>query len=381
MKYLLYYNLDSKFVTDQTAAGGDGTNVVSVVDGVAWTKDQEKTYYRYSDEESAITSYTVTIHYVYTDEIAGFSKKIAEDETLTISCYKGKTTTVNLAAKEISGYTFKKANEIISVNQNTAYTFYYDEVPSDSVLRAYYKKTGDTKQAIVQLRREDGLYSNGFTVTCGYFSVDGGIRIPLDVSSEMSSGSSGFKYRLYNFPGEVDSIHRVDFFLNTDANSLNQPWFGLFYDCDYLLKVYIPKCFTRIPKSCFYSCFYLDYVYIPETVKIVEDDAFRDVKKLTKIKFYDGLEEIKSRAFQLCSALYEIDLPSTLVKVGASAFYYLRHASIKLICRAEVAPQVENSSFDQMAGGTFYHPTGSDYSTWISKLPSSTWTIIDGLPE
>ena len=42
MKYLLYYNLDSKFVTDQTAAGGDGTNVVSVVDGVAWTKDQEK---------------------------------------------------------------------------------------------------------------------------------------------------------------------------------------------------------------------------------------------------------------------------------------------------------------------------------------------------
>ena len=52
MKYLLYYNLDNKFVIDQTNVGGDGTNVVSVVDGVAWTKDRENTYYRYAKPDS-----------------------------------------------------------------------------------------------------------------------------------------------------------------------------------------------------------------------------------------------------------------------------------------------------------------------------------------
>lgn len=45
MKHLLYYELDSKFVTDQIAAGGDGTSVVTIPEGVAWTKDLGNTYY------------------------------------------------------------------------------------------------------------------------------------------------------------------------------------------------------------------------------------------------------------------------------------------------------------------------------------------------
>ena len=65
MKYLLYYKLDSDFVSDQTAAGGDGTKVVSVVDGVAWTHNAENIYYRYSGEITSVTSYTVTVRYKY----------------------------------------------------------------------------------------------------------------------------------------------------------------------------------------------------------------------------------------------------------------------------------------------------------------------------
>ena len=97
MKYLLYYNLDNKFVIDQTNVGGDGTNVVSVVDGVAWTKDRENTYYRYAKPDSEnLTSYTITIHY---KDINGDS--IAPDDVVTVDGYVGKKVSETITAKRM----------------------------------------------------------------------------------------------------------------------------------------------------------------------------------------------------------------------------------------------------------------------------------------
>lgn len=145
MKYLLYYNLDSKFVTDQTNAGGDGTNVVSVVDGVAWTEDQEKTYYRYSIKPEDITAFTVTIYYKFT--INGITFDIAPSEILTVDVYKNKSASLCLIAKNIEGYSPTVNDTTILVNSNTAYTFEYDYTASTrSYLKLeYIEYTGTTE--------------------------------------------------------------------------------------------------------------------------------------------------------------------------------------------------------------------------------------------
>ena len=126
MKYLLYYNLDDKFVTDQVAVGGDGTKVVSVVDGVAWTKDQEKTYYRYSSNSGDVITYNVTIKYRST-----LFETIANDDIITISAYSGCDANVFVLPKNIEFYKAidESGNTVsgvsINVSGNTTYTFRY----------------------------------------------------------------------------------------------------------------------------------------------------------------------------------------------------------------------------------------------------------------
>ena len=45
MKNLLYYDLENSFVQDEISAGGDGTHVSTIVDGVAWCKDTKNAFY------------------------------------------------------------------------------------------------------------------------------------------------------------------------------------------------------------------------------------------------------------------------------------------------------------------------------------------------
>ena len=121
MKHLLYYNLNSQFVTAQVNAGGDGTNVVSVVDGVAWCKDSENTYYRYAKPESEnLTSYTITLHYVDSE-----GHTLAPDSTVTTIAYKNKGTEQLLTPKEISGVSANEGAVSLLITGNTEYTFSY----------------------------------------------------------------------------------------------------------------------------------------------------------------------------------------------------------------------------------------------------------------
>ena len=62
---------------------------------------------------------------------------------------------------------------------------------------------------------------------------------------------------------------------------------------------------------------------IPANIKTVGAKAFKDCKSLTKVYFYSaktGCEEIGNFAFSGCSALTDLDLPKTLVKIGSFAF-------------------------------------------------------------
>ena len=135
MKYLLYYNLDSKFVSDQKAVGGEGDKVVSVVNGVAWTKDERKAYYRYLKPNSEnVTSYTITIHY---KDINGNS--IAPDDFVTVEGYVGKKVSKTITAKSISGYTVITDDaKTFIINGNIEHTFKYNDTPLEEVPLTFY---------------------------------------------------------------------------------------------------------------------------------------------------------------------------------------------------------------------------------------------------
>ena len=125
MKYLLYYKLDSNFIADQTSVGGDGTKVVSVVDGVAWTNDQEKSYYRLANNNSEnLTSYTVTVYYK-----SQSNKTLAPDDTFVVDAYIGKGVKKVVEPKIIDGYKTTYKTKTLNVYGDTEYTFRYRATP------------------------------------------------------------------------------------------------------------------------------------------------------------------------------------------------------------------------------------------------------------
>lgn len=118
MKYLLYYNSDNKFVTDQRAAGGDGTKVVSVVDGVAWTNNNEKVFYR--TNSNSILTQPVTVNYIYKD-----GQSIAPSETISVDYYNGMTTKVVITPKNVDGFVPLWEKASLTVPTETSVDFVY----------------------------------------------------------------------------------------------------------------------------------------------------------------------------------------------------------------------------------------------------------------
>ncbi len=86
-------------------------------------------------------------------------------------------------------------------------------------------------------------------------------------------------------------------------------------------------------------------LYIPGTVRynsetyhvVIGQFAFRMCNKFTKIIVQEGVEHIGDYAFVGCSAVTAIDLPSTLITIGAGAFCNLTSLNT-MQCRSATAP-------------------------------------------
>ena len=255
MKYLLYYKLDSNFIADQTSVGGDGTKVVSVVDGVAWTNDQEKAYYRFANNDSEnLTSYTVTVHYK-----SRSNKTLAPDDVYAVDAYVGKSVKETIIAKGISGYTALNNSEELIINDNTEYTFFYKSIPdykkplTFNIISAgtinwktnnpaytnsiEYKKndgewititsnTGTSAPSIsvsagdvVQFRGNNTTYNSGgsrystFSGTTAKFKVEGNIMSLIDsenfATATILVSSYTFSYLFYQCTGLTSAVNLV----------------------------------------------------------------------------------------------------------------------------------------------------------------------------
>lgn len=76
-------------------------------------------------------------------------------------------------------------------------------------------------------------------------------------------------------------------------------------------------------------------VTIPSSVKTIGANAFKQCAQLTKVFFFDegykqGCETIGDGAFSECASLVDLDLPKSLVEIGAFAFEYTALKSLDL---------------------------------------------------
>ena len=117
------------------------------------------------------------------------------------------------------------------------------------------------------------------------------------------------------------------------------------FSSTYYNKIKVPNTVTKLGNACFSFCYSLETVEfeegialeafsygmfgassnlksikVPDSVTSIGELAFYECTDLTSIEM-NCVESIGARAFEECKALEEISLPSTLVTVGALAFY------------------------------------------------------------
>ena len=88
-----------------------------------------------------------------------------------------------------------------------------------------------------------------------------------------------------------------------------------------MISIEIPEGVTEILDSAFNGCTKLETVTLPTTVKRIGFRAFSDCSSLISIEIPEGVTEIPDSAFNRCTKLETVTLPTTLELIGPSAFF------------------------------------------------------------
>ena len=123
----------------------------------------------------------------------------------------------------------------------------------------------------------------------------------------------------------------------------------------------------------FQGCSALTGCEISNQYTRLEGWVFSGCTSLSSITIPDSVTLIGGYTFSNCSNMKEVTLGSGLTQINDRVFSNLRNLK-KITCYATTAPALGSDVFTRIAsGGTLYVPTGSDYSSWTSKL--TNWTV------
>lgn len=104
------------------------------------------------------------------------------------------------------------------------------------------------------------------------------------------------------------------------------------------------------------------------------EGAFQSNSKLVSAVVEEGLTTLPSSMFLGCTSLTSVVLPSTLSNLSLCTELFASCPLTSITITATTAPTLNNLTFDSLditaPTGTLYYPTGSDYSSWLAKLPS-----------
>ena len=87
----------------------------------------------------------------------------------------------------------------------------------------------------------------------------------------------------------------------------------------------------------------------------------------------EGVTELAREAYNYNGYLTTVTIPSTVTTIGNYCFTNCTHLT-EIICLATTAPTIGTGVFNFSQSGILKVPTGSNYSTWLSALPSG-WTV------
>ena len=195
------------------------------------------------------------------------------------------------------------------------------------------------------------------------------------------------EYAFYNCTGELivncnipsgssysnGAFYGADFTSVTIGSGVTTIGDYAFDNCIYLTGITIPNNVTLIGNSVFICCSRLASVTIGSGVTSIGNSAFHSCSRLTSITIPDSVTSIGDYAFYYCNSLTSITIPDSVTSIGNSAFYGC-DSLITITCFATTAPSLRGSFMSIGSNGTLRVPTGSDYSTWKSALPSG-WVI------
>lgn len=395
MKYLLYYKLDSDFVSDQTAAGGDGTKVVSVVDGVAWTHNAENIYYRYSGEITSVTSYTVTVRYKYITFDSGKTEYISSDDEITVSGYTGKKVKVSLFPKNIEGYKCIEGPKVVFVNDDTTVvTFEYD-VDGDNEIIVYYVTSAANQT--VALFESASTTARDAKINMACVSFDDGTAdiLPSNLTSAHTYSTPGRHVVRYRYNKTITRIY----FKFADCKEIDKIVLprGLRYLCSNFCEycdvheINIPDTLLSMRQNwLFHNAIKIESITIPDSVTGETGYYnFIGMNNLKRFKIGDSVTGIGVQNVRWCDYLEEIEIGKSLTYIEGGSFspFFSSRKVKKIISHAMVPPEVDEQCpiFTDQCGsnGILYYPAGSDYSSWLDPtngpLGKKGWTgeVID----
>ena len=141
---------------------------------------------------------------------------------------------------------------------------------------------------------------------------------------------------------------------------------------DYYILTGHNDCFTsndKIGDSAFESCSGLTSITLPSGLTEISSSAFSGCSGLTSITLPSGVTMIYSSAFESCSGLTSIALPSGLTEIGVNAFSGCSGLT-SIYVYAEKLPNMGSDVFDGCDAKkcTVYVPKGTYDDYWLSEF-------------
>lgn len=193
-----------------------------------------------------------------------------------------------------------------------------------------------------------------------YCSFNGYLSLPsnLEILGGGAFNEAGCFIGGLRIPDKIKSIHNFTFGGSTftgplDLNNVTELEDEAFRACQFTGTLIIPEGVIKIPQYCFFGNKFTS-IFFPTTLREVGRFAFSsyDNNPLQFVSFNTGLITINEYAFNSCSQLTSIELPSSIIAIGESAFAGCSQVS-SIISKSVEPPTVQSNAFGGVAKDNF----------------------------